>query len=46
MVNPEEELRSTEISLTHVLEHYKNHCEFLGYSVTEDNGSNSVYSWS
>lgn len=36
MINPDEVLKSKGISLTHALEHYKNHCEFLGYCVEED----------
>jgi hypothetical protein len=42
MVNPDEELRQREISVTHALEHYKNHCEFLGYSVEEDDESSII----
>lgn len=29
------EERLSEISTVHVLEHYKNHCRFLGYSIEE-----------
>ena len=36
MTSQDEELRQQEISVTHILEHYKNHCEFSGYSVVED----------
>jgi hypothetical protein len=36
MPNSDEELRQMEVTTTHALEHYKNHCEFLGYSVEED----------
>jgi hypothetical protein len=37
MTNSDKELQKVEISVTHSLEHYKNHCEFLGYSIVEEN---------
>ena len=38
MTNQNQELKQNEIEITvtHSLEHYKNHCEFLGYSIEED----------
>lgn len=36
MNNPDERLKQKEISITHILEYYKNHCEFLGYTIEED----------
>ncbi len=37
MTNQNQELKQNEIIVTHSLEHYKNHCEFLGYSIEEEN---------
>lgn len=34
MAQPERKLE--KMSITHALEYYKNHCEFLGYSVEEE----------
>lgn len=36
MINPNDKTNSEEITTTHALEYYKNHCEFLGYSVEYD----------
>ena len=36
MTDTNEEFKQKQILTTHTLEHYKNHCEFLGYSVEED----------